>query len=389
MRGIHSVIDLGYGDSGKGLTVDYLCSKYKPENTFVIRHSGGHQVGHTVRIGDVIHEFHHFGSGTLRGFSTIWLKECTVSPTHFRQEHDILGEKGVIPKIYFDPFCPVTTPYDVAYNRAKSFSAGKKDTVGVGFAATLIRHKLLPLFVMDLYYPAVLAQKLANIKNYYENLTSTLSVYNEFLSRYEQEMNGFSFREDCDFLIKNCQTGIPHKLKTHNLIFEGNQGIMLDKLHGFYPYVTYGHTTNKNVIDFLKKEEYLEDGFLKCWYVTRAYSTRHGDGTLLNSDIKFEIKNNEDESNHTNNNQGPFRTAPLNLDLLEYAICCDHEYVKEVSHNKNIVVTCVDQVDIDNVPFIVNGNLHTENILKKIWFNLGTRNVYLSKSSETKELIEL
>ena len=41
------VIDLGFGDAGKGLTTDFLASQH-PEKSVVIRFSGGHQIGHTV-----------------------------------------------------------------------------------------------------------------------------------------------------------------------------------------------------------------------------------------------------------------------------------------------------------------------------------------------------
>ena len=42
------------GDEGKGQTVHNICAK-NPENSLVIRFSGGHQVGHTVKYGDLMH----------------------------------------------------------------------------------------------------------------------------------------------------------------------------------------------------------------------------------------------------------------------------------------------------------------------------------------------
>ncbi len=127
-------------DEGKGIAVDYLCSKYDPEGVMVIRHSGGHQVGHTVRIGETIHEFRHFGSGTLRSVPTYWDKQCTVSPLYFTAEHDILRLKGVHPRLFVHKLCPVTTPWDIAYNwYYNEVILGKKQSTGAGFASTLRR----------------------------------------------------------------------------------------------------------------------------------------------------------------------------------------------------------------------------------------------------------
>ena len=47
IKAVEMVIDLGFGDSGKGVMVDYLCAQ-NPERSLVVRFSGGHLVGHTV-----------------------------------------------------------------------------------------------------------------------------------------------------------------------------------------------------------------------------------------------------------------------------------------------------------------------------------------------------
>lgn len=66
---ISIVLGTFFGDEGKGQTVHNLCNKYigKRESVLVVRFSGGHQVGHTVKHGDMMHTFSNFGSGTLLG----------------------------------------------------------------------------------------------------------------------------------------------------------------------------------------------------------------------------------------------------------------------------------------------------------------------------------
>ncbi len=71
-----AVIGLGFGDEGKGVVTEYLCSQ-DPEHTVVVRFSGGQQAGHKVCKGDTEHIFSNFGSGTLSGCPTYWSEHCT------------------------------------------------------------------------------------------------------------------------------------------------------------------------------------------------------------------------------------------------------------------------------------------------------------------------
>lgn len=383
MKNIHSVIGLGYGDEGKGVATDFLCSKYDSDDVYVIRHSGGHQVGHTVKIGDLIHNFHHFGAGTLRSVPTIWSKRCTISPIHFRQERDVLLMKGIVPRFYSYALNPITTPYDIAYNRAVCRSLNINDSVGVGFAATLKRQELVPLYSIDLTFRYVLRNKLANIKDHYTKKVSVdpllSNYYEEELSKLDAENKNFTFEEDCQlFVDSNTLIGDSFDPFTKNVVFEGNQGILLDKDHGFYPYVTYGNTTNKTLSDWNISKE------IDCWYISRAYSTRHGDGPLHKNDVEIRLKNNEYESNQYNSHQGHFRISPLNIDLLEYAFLIDNLYVKNSS--KNLLVTCLDQIDYENSALIKNDQLIQSNLLTEIRSSRMRAKLHINTSAESRTI---
>ena len=385
MKNIHSVIGLGYGDEGKGVATDFLCSQYDSDDVYVIRHSGGHQVGHTVKIGDIIHNLHHFGAGTLRGIPTIWSKRCTISPIHFRQERDVLLMKGIVPKFYSYPFNRITTPYDIAYNRAVCRSININDSVGVGFAATLKRHELVPLYSIDLTFRYVLNTKLGNIKDHYTKLVSINPLlskyYEEELSKLNSENKNFTFEEDCQlFVDSNTLISDGFNPFTKNVVFEGNQGVLLDKDHGFYPYVTYGNTTNKTLADWN-----IDDRKVDCWYISRGYSTRHGDGPLHKNDTEIVLKNNENESNHFNTHQGHFRVSPLNIDLLEYAFLIDNLYLKN-NQSKNLLITCLDQIDCENSPFIKDDQLVYGNLLKGIRSSKIRAKLHINTSAESKTI---
>ena len=129
------VLGIGFGDEGKGMTVDRLCS-HSPDDTLVVRFSGGHQVGHTVVRDEYRHVFSNFGSGTLRGVPTYWSQYCTVEPIGLLRELSILKQENINPILYIDAKCPITTPYDIEYNR-KIESKNMHGSCGVGFGTTL------------------------------------------------------------------------------------------------------------------------------------------------------------------------------------------------------------------------------------------------------------
>lgn len=337
VKNAYSVIGLGYGDEGKGTVVDYHASM-NPDSV-VFRHSGGHQVGHTVKIGDKLHEFRHFGSGTFRNIPTIWGRHCTISPLQYEIEYTKLSNNfSLNPIFYYSEHCPITTLYDIAYNRAmeKKYKCG---STGVGFAATLKRTEIVPLFAMDLKYSFVLKEKLRNISSYYMTLSSNNNMLDLYIDELG-ELRNADYTED--IFLQSCEFFLSHSMPdtlfnpiyTDTVIFEGNQGVLLDKYHGFFPNVTYGFTTNKGV----------KYNNLDTYYVTRCYGTRHGHGVLSNEHLGSPIlKNNEFEQNHINPWQDDFRTAILDFDLIHYAIKCDQSYGKNIQ--SNLVVTCMDQID--------------------------------------------
>jgi len=64
-----AVIDIGFGDNGKGLVTSTLASQYNKENTIVARFSGGVQAAHRVCVKSppFEHIFSSIGSGAVYG----------------------------------------------------------------------------------------------------------------------------------------------------------------------------------------------------------------------------------------------------------------------------------------------------------------------------------
>ena len=90
------VVDLGFGDSGKGLLTDYLVRHF--EANVVVRYNGGAQAAHNVVTPDGRHHtFSQFGSGTFNSqVKTYLARHVVIHPTALLIEGDILEQKGVL-----------------------------------------------------------------------------------------------------------------------------------------------------------------------------------------------------------------------------------------------------------------------------------------------------
>lgn len=347
-----AVIGLGFGDEGKGLVTSYLSSIL--ENPMVYRFNGGHQAGHTVNYNGTRHVFSSFGSGTLQGVPTYWSKNCTYCPVTVMNEHKTLIAKGISPDIktlFISPDSPITTPWDVIYGRGFNYlSAG---TVGVGFGQTLQRQQdNYSLVTKDILYPEIFKIKMDMIENYY---------FNRWNHKDFEEIKNSEIFEIFYKAIEYART-MAHKVCvpwTDNIIFEGAQGIMLDQKHGFFPHVTRSNTTCQNIIEAGHELD-------EVYYVTRTYQTRHGNGPMVGNEEPVLLKNNKLETNKKHDYQGHFRTTKLNPEMLNYALNCDAQWSYKA--NKNLVITCNDQLEID-IDELLDSKLTTK--FNKVFLSYG------------------
>jgi adenylosuccinate synthase len=354
------IVGLGYGDEGKGLATDFYCRQL--DQPIVIRFNGGHQAGHTVVTKNgKRHVFSNFGAGTFQGIPTYWSEYCTFSPQHCIEELSLLK---VRPTLYIDPKCPVTTHYDILYNQAleKARGEGWLGSCGVGFGATVDRtkHPVARFYVKDLHSEKSVLEKLRNVKIFYrhrlqKNTGYSFDLFNhdqadfEFLRDYRQFI---ALKKENIFRIKAAKDIFQNR-QWSSFIFEGAQGILLDKRFGKTPYVTKSNTTSRNALNLLRKYTQLTKDSIKIVYVTRAYQTRHGNGPFENSEISIKLTRTKRESNKDNIHQGVFRKAPLNITKLNYALACDMSYSKDFK--KALLITCLDQLNANKIPLITSG----------------------------------
>ncbi len=344
------VLGLGYGDEGKGMITDYLCSN--ADNPLVIRFSGGHQAGHTVVYNGMRHIFSSFGSGTLRGAATYWSQYCTFAPAEMMTEHEHLLSLGVTPTLYVDALAPVTTFYDVAYNRLleRSRGEGRHGSVGTGFGCTVERHQTpCKLHAMDIEHPAVLRQKLDAIKKYYsDRALSDGLLFSDNWDDYREAFLRYVDRSRSVVTIVVEEEFLRTRAESATFVFEGSQGILLDMDYGFFPHVTRANTTGRNAIAMI-----LRAGLSlpEVVYVTRCYQTRHGAGWMSNEEKLPSLIDNPNETNVHNEWQGSLRRGLLDLDLINYALQCDRNHT--FGCTRSLAITCLDQIG-ENIPYTVN-----------------------------------
>lgn len=317
------VVDLGFGDAGKGATVDWLCSPESGRHvSAVVRFNGGAQAAHNVVAGGVHHTFRQFGSGTLSGVRTLLSRYVLVDPYALAQESEELAGLGVprpldLVEVHRDAL--VTTPLHALANRAREDARGatRHGSCGTGVGETVAYALEHPdaLRVRDCADGALVGRKLVALLEHYRPLLAPEGVLPPAAGP----------RAICDMVETYLAFAqavrvvgderLAELAAAGTLVFEGAQGVLLDEWHGFHPHTTWSTTTPDNALQLLA-EIGAEATVLG---VTRAYGTRHGHGPFPSQDRDLDGVLPEPH-NGTGRYQGEFRVGYLDLPLLRYAV---------------------------------------------------------------------
>ncbi|GAA4051401.1 hypothetical protein GCM10022409_42720 [Hymenobacter glaciei] len=366
----HIVVGLGFGDEGKGVATDWLCRRALAQGRtpLVVRFNGGHQAGHTVTTATGLrHVFSNFGAGTLRDVPTYWSSYCTFSPGSMLKECEALQAAGVQPRLLVDALCPVTTHYDVLYNRALEIGRGpaRHGSCGLGFGATVERHEQTPLrlYAQDLRFPAVYGHKLRQICAHYRARIQAETSFDFDQLNHDAEDQRFADHAEAlgrlladntvQIVTEAAVFGAGAPWETY--VFEGAQGILLDMDFGLFPHVTRSRTSSANALALLQRHQPALAATAQIHYVSRAYHTRHGAGPLPH-EAPVALVNTAAETNQQNDYQGTFRTGPLAIELLNYALACDATHAAGLP--RHLLVTCLDQLPDGRLPCWHQGKLH-------------------------------
>ncbi|GIE92923.1 adenylosuccinate synthetase [Paractinoplanes rishiriensis] len=306
-----AVVDLGYGDAGKGTVVDALCAS-APVRA-VLRFNGGAQAAHNVVTETGRHHtFAQFGSGTLRGVPTHLTRFVVVDPLALAAEATALGNPYSLLTVDGDAL--LATPWHRAANRRKE-RRRRHGSCGMGVGEVMayaLRHAGAPR-VADVLSRPRLRRRLAAVA---DALGPAASQPSGPSGGAAPRSAGISLDDVVDAFVAFGETvrivdgSFTDRLLAEGpCVFEGAQGVLLDEWRGWHPHTTWSTTTFANVAS-------LCPSFLRLG-VVRTYTTRHGAGPFVTEDKTLELP---EMHNGAGEWQGAFRAGHFDAVAHRYAV---------------------------------------------------------------------
>ena len=233
------IVDLQYGDCGKGKIAHALCRQNK--YTHVIRYNGGCNAGHTIYHNGKKFVTHHIPCGVFFGIKSIIGPGCVIHVDTFLQELEELEEAGIPAKKLTHVSSNAHLITD--FHRLEDKKDEKIGTTKRGNG---------PAYRDKYGRKGVRAMHDARLQPY------IISMYHEL---YENE-----------------------KYNNIEILFEGAQGFGLDIDWGDYPYVTSSHCTVGSALLNGVPPTAIRD----IWGVAKIYETYVGAKAFEGPDEIFE-----------------------------------------------------------------------------------------------------
>jgi adenylosuccinate synthase len=323
----HLVVDLGFGDAGKGHVVDALVRRTGAR--WVVRANGGAQAGHTVVLDDGrAHTFAQIGAGTFVAGVRTWLAEgMVVHPLALALEAEVLASKGVgdaLARVSASTHCRVITPWHQAANRLRERARGaaRHGSCGVGFGETVadaLAHPEDTVRLGMLRDPSALRPVLERVRARKREEVRALDVGDDDEMRaFEDDSLVPRWLERTAAIGRAIDLVEPDRAPPidGDVVFEGAQGVLLDEIHGFAPHTTWSSCT------FAPQEAELDRwGWphpRRRIGVLRTYHVRHGPGPFPTETAALDVL--PEPHNVDGPWQGRFRRGFFDLVLARRAL---------------------------------------------------------------------
>jgi adenylosuccinate synthase len=271
------VLGAQWGDEGKGKIVDLFSRNFD----IVVRYQGGHNAGHTVRIGEKKFVLKLIPSGILRpGVKAVIGNGLVVDPAALIAEIEALKAVGVDVEgqLAISNRAHVIFPF---HRLVEKISEGRADRVAIGTTSRGIG----PCYEDKIGRRGIRMAEFvdrAGFSSQYEALAEDKKIL----------AAAFNIREPLDFeRIKEEYAKLAERIRPmvcdtavllngaigegKRVLFEGAQGTMLDVDHGTYPFVTSSSATAGGVSTGTGVPPTRLGGVLG---VAKAYITRVGAG---------------------------------------------------------------------------------------------------------------
>jgi len=319
------VVDLGFGDAGKGTIVDWLVRREHAE--LVVRFNGGAQAGHNVVTDDGRHHtFAQLGAGSfVPGCRTHLAGTTVVHPGALVVEEQWLRRAGVDDawaRLTIAPDALVTTPFHQALGRVRELArAEPHGTCGVGVGETVrARAAGSPVLRAEDLGRADLAARAEQIRCALRGEAALLPVTTAAAPE-------LAVLADPDVVLRWIASIRPlldrggdvirEASPADRVVLEGAQGVLLDEDHGFHPHTTWSRTTSEHAEAWASRAGFARADVVKLG-VVRTYMTRHGPGPFPSETDALRAL--AEPHNPDDGWQGPFRRGWPDPILLRYAI---------------------------------------------------------------------
>ncbi len=342
-----NVVVLGtqWGDEGKGKIVDLIAPRFD----LVARSSGGHNAGHTVKVGDQKFALSLIPSGILRGKRGVIGNGLVVDPAALLNEIKKIEKLGVqvTGRLFVSHRAHVIFPYHRMMERASENKDGKvkigTTSRGIGpcYEDKIARRGIRIAELLDRDTFPDRFREIAREKN---TIAEALEIHEpwdieEILRQYQ------GYAEKIRPFVTDTIHLINESIKAgDSVLFEGAQGTMLDIDHGTYPYLTSSNATAGGVCTGTGVSPLLIDGVIG---ITKAYATRVGGGpfaTEIHGPEGDELRKKGVEFGTVTGR--PRRCGWFDAPLIRYA--------HTVNHLSSLVITKLDVLDyLDKIPVCV------------------------------------
>jgi adenylosuccinate synthase len=271
------VVGAQWGDEGKGKVVDLLAERFD----VVARYQGGHNAGHSVKVGDKNYALHLIPSGIVHPDKTCVLGNgMVIDPIAFFAEADRLSEQGlqVTPeRVKVSSRAHLILPYHRALDHTSEERLGNEKVgttlrgIGPAYEDKAGRRGIRVADAMD---SELLRSRIerniedANliIRQYRGTTLDAKQVFEEIAPLVERLE---PFITDTTAFVNNAVR------EGRSVLVEGAQATLLDVDHGTYPFVTSSSTTSGGACVGLGLAPKKISGVLG---IVRTYTTRVGEG---------------------------------------------------------------------------------------------------------------
>src|SRR5688500_13481568 len=274
-----AIVGAQWGDEGKGKIVDLLTAKVQ----VVARYNGGHNAGHTIRIGEQTYVLHLIPSGILHpGILCVMGAGMVIDPWALAKEMGELAARGVAidDNLVISDRAHLILPHHRALEAVTEEMRGSRKIgttqrgIGPAYEDKAGRRGVR---MGDLLQPAALPARLQEARRHYEQICRGAGRAADV--DWEKLASDLAhFGETLRPRIKDVSLVLHrHMAEGYSVLFEGAQATLLDIDHGTYPFVTSSSATAGGALCGLGVPPTRLDGVIG---IVKAYTTRVGAGPL-------------------------------------------------------------------------------------------------------------